>query len=426
VKITDTSTDNLGKLGADRQIVLYKKGGAWYIKGAHQDMAKKLFAFLAKRVPERRANTGTHAVLTKKEFAKNPAMYDAYIIGQLAAIPSQSSLRLNRHAAATFDAMVQDAAADGVQLRVSNSFRDRKKAEKNAAKAGNSAAVAGYSSHSLGLAVDLLLHTAATQGEWTETSTRMDNLVDMYRAPAYKWLAEHAAAYGWYPFRNEPWHWEYNPEGFRETFFAELDATHRPGTDGREAAVTDAGAPRPTNGSAANRIDDSGVVTLRHHGRPSPGRGSRSGRGRRRRPTGGSADGADHAAGDRQQLGADRVMQRRGEPGSPGLRQPGAAERATGLLEQVLDGDAHGPARQVRERVRQLDQRNVLERPVPHRSGEGPVAAPPQRIPVRRPDEALGVPPEVGRHHRHDHCLPGRLEARDAVGQRHVPGQPGR
>lgn len=229
VKITDTSAENLDKLRADRQIELYQQQGTWYIRGVNQGMAKKLFAFLAKHVPERRANSGTHAVLTKKEFAKNPEVYDAYIVGQLTAIPSQSSLKLNRHAAAAFDAMVQAAKVQGVGIRASNSFRDRKKAQKNAAKAGNASAVAGYSSHSLGLAVDLLLHTAPTKGQWTETSTRMDNLVKMYRSPAYKWMAEHGADHGWYPFRNEPWHWEYNPEGFRKTFFAELDAGHRPG-----------------------------------------------------------------------------------------------------------------------------------------------------------------------------------------------------
>jgi hypothetical protein len=28
------------------------------------------------------------------------------------------------------------------------------------------------------------------------------------------------ASFGFYQYRNEPWHWEYNPEGFRQTFWA--------------------------------------------------------------------------------------------------------------------------------------------------------------------------------------------------------------
>jgi hypothetical protein len=29
-----------------------------------------------------------------------------------------------------------------------------------------------------------------------------------------------AQKYGWYPFILEPWHWEYNPDNFRDTFFS--------------------------------------------------------------------------------------------------------------------------------------------------------------------------------------------------------------
>jgi hypothetical protein len=27
---------------------------------------------------------------------------------------------------------------------------------------------------------------------------------------------------GWYPYQNEPWHWEYNPPGFREIYWADF------------------------------------------------------------------------------------------------------------------------------------------------------------------------------------------------------------
>jgi hypothetical protein len=28
------------------------------------------------------------------------------------------------------------------------------------------------------------------------------------------------AEFGWFPFGHEPWHWEYNPDGFRDRFRA--------------------------------------------------------------------------------------------------------------------------------------------------------------------------------------------------------------
>jgi D-alanyl-D-alanine dipeptidase len=228
VPIANPSPEKLAELGADPAIKVVQIKGTWYVKGAQQDLAAEMFALISSRVPERRANTGTTAVLTEAEFKRHAAEYDRYIEEQLGDIPSQKGLKLNKHAAQAFSAMHAAAAAQGVALRVKNSFRDRAVAEANAKKAGNKKAVASYSSHSLGLAVDLSLHTTATKGEWTETSTRMDNLVKMYRAPAYKWMAEHAAEHGWYPFRNEPWHWEYNPEGFRNKFFAEADDSIRP------------------------------------------------------------------------------------------------------------------------------------------------------------------------------------------------------
>ena len=46
----------------------------------------------------------------------------------------------------------------------------------------------------------------------------------MLESPIYKWLSAHASEYGFYPFSNEPWHWEYNPAGYAEKFF-ESDPT---------------------------------------------------------------------------------------------------------------------------------------------------------------------------------------------------------
>ena len=48
----------------------------------------------------------------------------------------------------------------------------------------------------------------------------------MLRSPAYKWIYVHGADYGFYQYRNEPWHWEYNPTGFKTLFWAERQPSH--------------------------------------------------------------------------------------------------------------------------------------------------------------------------------------------------------
>lgn len=46
------------------------------------------------------------------------------------------------------------------------------------------------------------------------------NVIRMLQAPAYKWMYTEGAAFGFYLYRNEPWHWEYNRPGFQEGFWA--------------------------------------------------------------------------------------------------------------------------------------------------------------------------------------------------------------
>ena len=118
------------------------------------------------------------------------------------------------------------ALGDGVPLIVVSSYRDPAVAQRRAAAAGNPAAVASFSSHSLGLAVDLRMSLSYQDAggsqqnlRFTETTTTpMQNVVDMRESPVHKWIFLHGAEYGWFPYQNEPWHWEYNPVGFRATF----------------------------------------------------------------------------------------------------------------------------------------------------------------------------------------------------------------
>src|SRR5205814_5463146 len=110
------------------------------------------------------------------------------------------------------------AKQDGVTLHILDGFRTHQRAEANAKKAGNSDAVAGFSSHSLGLAMDLEM-SAGSQKFLETTTTPMQNVADMRSAPAHKWMMLRGEAYGWYPYGNEPWHWEYNPPGLPDRFF---------------------------------------------------------------------------------------------------------------------------------------------------------------------------------------------------------------
>ena len=68
----------------------------------------------------------------------------------------------------------------------------------------------GGSAHHTGLALDLSLYTRCRRTAENPTP------VAGKRTPAYRWLAEHAATFGFYPYLPEAWHWEYNPPGLVE------------------------------------------------------------------------------------------------------------------------------------------------------------------------------------------------------------------
>jgi hypothetical protein len=71
-----------------------------------------------------------------------------------------------------------------------------------------------------GLAVDLRMSVPglSVSEANTRTQEKMANLVRMYRSPVYKWMALRGREFGWYPYRREPWHWEYNAPGFKQRF----------------------------------------------------------------------------------------------------------------------------------------------------------------------------------------------------------------
>jgi LAS superfamily LD-carboxypeptidase LdcB len=60
----------------------------------------------------------------------------------------------------------------------------------------------GSSAHQSGRAVDLDIDGGSLSSSRVEA---------MRAAPAWAWLRANASAYGFYPYANEPWHWEWNP-----------------------------------------------------------------------------------------------------------------------------------------------------------------------------------------------------------------------
>ncbi|MEQ8819719.1 MAG: D-alanyl-D-alanine carboxypeptidase family protein [Sumerlaeia bacterium] len=165
--------------------------------------------------PERRANRTRDAVVLRGEATEE--VWE-YMTNQWTPIPGETTFMLNRHAADSYVRMREQAKKEGVDLVILSSHRLREVAERNAAKSGNPNAVASFSAHSLGLAVDFQMSHG--DFESPEISTRpMSGVVHMRESPVHKWLFLRADDFGWFPYQNEPWHWEYNPPGFRETFW---------------------------------------------------------------------------------------------------------------------------------------------------------------------------------------------------------------
>ena len=151
-------------------------------------------------------------------FQQTPLAYSYNALNE-AIDGTTMEIHYSKHAAG-YAANLQAAAKnDGVDLIILDSDRSPQQSQASAKKSGNPFAVASFSSHNLGLAVDFKM----SQGDqkFSETTTRpMTNIVNMMQSSPHKWLYQNGATYGWYPWNNEPWHWEYNPPDFRIKFYA--------------------------------------------------------------------------------------------------------------------------------------------------------------------------------------------------------------
>jgi hypothetical protein len=183
--------------------------------GSHEDVALAQDSALSLIRPERRANSNAPAVVRESEF--NDDVWK-YVEAEERLVPGQEARKLNRWALASFMPMREAAKRDGVDILILSSNRLPATAAANAARTGNSYAVARFSSHILGLAMDIRM--SDDKHQFQEATTRpMSNIIEMRKSKAHKWMFLHGAAYGWYPYQHEPWHWEYNPPGFRDRFW---------------------------------------------------------------------------------------------------------------------------------------------------------------------------------------------------------------
>lgn len=187
--------------------------------GPNEQFADVMVDALDLVCPERRANRMRYAVMLREEATEERWKY---IDAQWVPVPGQEDWMLNRHARDSFVRMREQAAREGVDLVILSAHRYRETAQANAARAGNPNAVASFSAHSLGLAIDFDM-SHRDDIEFDGLSTRpMSELVRMRESPVHKWLVLRGEEFGWYPYQNEPWHWEYNPPGFSEVFWADF------------------------------------------------------------------------------------------------------------------------------------------------------------------------------------------------------------
>lgn len=175
-------------------------------RGKNIKESEALFNEMAKVVPERRVPTGI-------KYHNVDAIVET--------VPD-TTRKLFPEAKDAFVRMRDAAKAAGLKLKLGSSWRsEEKQQEIRDANPGADASVAmGTSAHTYGLAVDL--HLSVPGLALTNTTKSMAKLVALYRSPIYKWLALHAREFGFFPYRREPWHWEYNPPGFKERFEAAI------------------------------------------------------------------------------------------------------------------------------------------------------------------------------------------------------------
>jgi peptidoglycan hydrolase-like protein with peptidoglycan-binding domain len=206
--------------------------------GLNENTAREMYRALAKIACEHRpidarppGKNGQFPPLASTAIARkdtlNPSLdpiMGRYVLEQIVPVPAQGKNELNRYAAESFAKMYADAKAKKVDLKILNSDRSCSAANARAGQVSNPNAVASCpNSHTIGLAIDFKMIPGPYQRDKELHTTPFKNIIDLLQTPTYKWLFLNAQKYGWYPYILEPWHWEYNPDNFRNTFFSEYE-----------------------------------------------------------------------------------------------------------------------------------------------------------------------------------------------------------
>jgi len=266
---TTVSVASQTKEGADwwrkqPSVVEVESKSGNYFKGANQGAAQELLNALAYATGgggERRVNRLSHAVLKERAFKLAKDDFDKAFVEKLDETPINGH-QMNKEAAEKFREMAAAAKKDKITLTVGSAYRTRAQEEATAAKIKNRKAFAGFSPHSMGLAVDINLKT--TGYEYTEFTTgNFGKVLDMLESPIYKWLSAHAYEHGFYPFANEPWHWEYNPnDDWASKFFSDkpdLQAKIKEADDAEAAEI-----------EAAKKAEEERKAKAKAKGKPKP------------------------------------------------------------------------------------------------------------------------------------------------------------
>lgn len=231
-------------------------GSATAAVKAHWALSERLFADMARVTPERRVNLGD----TKIAFRAHRPV----------AVAGQPGAQLYAEAAAAFVRMREAALQEGVTLDITSSWRSAGRQAALSASQPNAKAVAkGHSAHMYGLAVDLQMSVRGLDvsgKSQTRTAEKMAKLVRMYRSPVYKWMMLRGKAFGWYPYRREPWHWEYNPPGLKARFEGGVPASVPASPKTATTTLSAGGQPRAwvrfaqrvLNATAGERLADDG------------------------------------------------------------------------------------------------------------------------------------------------------------------------
>ncbi|MEM7323507.1 MAG: M15 family metallopeptidase [Actinomycetota bacterium] len=144
------------------------------------------------------------------------AMSPEVASGEVLAVPAYgryAPIYVDASIAADVDALIKAAAADGIEMggwgHRSNEDQIRLRREHcgmshyaiyemPSSQCTPPTARPGTSQHEKGLAIDFTIWRA-NEGKWGAIPSR--------NTAAWQWLWQHAAEYGLFPFKKEPWHW---------------------------------------------------------------------------------------------------------------------------------------------------------------------------------------------------------------------------